>query len=92
MIAVIFEVEPAPGRQDTYLDIAAHLKPTLETIDGFISVEGDTDKSFTNRFVKFGSCFCISGGRSYCCVNNNFVDNVFYSRNTSIVLCFESIY
>ncbi|MGO4304969.1 antibiotic biosynthesis monooxygenase family protein [Cupriavidus sp. RAF12] len=39
MIAVIFEVEPAPGRQDTYLDIAAHLKPTLEQIDGFISVE-----------------------------------------------------
>ncbi|MCO4887766.1 Conserved hypothetical protein [Cupriavidus phytorum] len=39
MIAVIFEVEPAPGRQDTYLDIAAHLRPQLEAIDGFISVE-----------------------------------------------------
>lgn len=39
MIAVIFEVEPAPGRQDTYLDIAATLRPTLEAIDGFISVE-----------------------------------------------------
>ncbi len=26
MIAVIFEVEPAPGRQDAYLDIAAHLE------------------------------------------------------------------
>lgn len=39
MIAVIFEVEPAPGRQDTYLDIAATLRPQLERIDGFISVE-----------------------------------------------------
>ncbi|KWR79464.1 antibiotic biosynthesis monooxygenase family protein [Cupriavidus sp. IDO] len=39
MIAVIFEVEPAPGRQDTYLDIAAQLLPTLQAIDGFISVE-----------------------------------------------------
>jgi len=39
MIAVIFEVEPASGQQDAYLDIAAHLKSTLETIDGFISVE-----------------------------------------------------
>ncbi len=39
MIAVIFEVEPAPGRKDGYLAIAADLKPMLEQIDGFISVE-----------------------------------------------------
>jgi heme-degrading monooxygenase HmoA len=39
MIAVIFEVEPAPGRRDAYLGIAAELKPLLEGIDGFISVE-----------------------------------------------------
>ena len=39
MIAVIFEVEPAPGRRDAYLGIAADLKPLLEDIDGFISVE-----------------------------------------------------
>jgi len=39
MIAVIFEVEPADGRRDAYLDIAAQLKPTLEQMDGFISVE-----------------------------------------------------
>jgi len=39
MIAVIFEVIPAEGRKDAYLDIAARLKPTLEQIDGFISVE-----------------------------------------------------
>ncbi|MSQ71181.1 MAG: antibiotic biosynthesis monooxygenase [Betaproteobacteria bacterium] len=39
MIAVIFEVWPADGRRDTYLDIAAGLRPLLEKIDGFISVE-----------------------------------------------------
>jgi len=39
MIAVIFEVWPAPGRKDEYLEIAADLRPRLEKIDGFISVE-----------------------------------------------------
>lgn len=39
MIAVIFEVEPKPGAAQRYLDIAAALKPTLESVDGFISVE-----------------------------------------------------
>ncbi len=39
MIAVIFEVRPADGRLQTYLDIAARLRPELERIDGFISVE-----------------------------------------------------
>jgi heme-degrading monooxygenase HmoA len=39
MHAVIFEVEPEPGRRQDYLDIAARLRPELEKIDGFISVE-----------------------------------------------------
>ena len=39
MIAVIFEVWPADGRKQTYLDIAASLKPELERIDGFICIE-----------------------------------------------------
>jgi quinol monooxygenase YgiN len=39
MIAVIFEVRPAPGRADDYLDIAAALRPELEATDGFVSVE-----------------------------------------------------
>jgi heme-degrading monooxygenase HmoA len=37
MIAVIFEVWP--DRRDDYLDIAAELRPHLQNIDGFISVE-----------------------------------------------------
>jgi heme-degrading monooxygenase HmoA len=39
MIAVIFEVWPADGRKQAYLDIAAGLRPELERIDGFISIE-----------------------------------------------------
>lgn len=39
MIAVIFEVTPAHGQMDHYLDIAASLRADLEQIDGFISVE-----------------------------------------------------
>ena len=39
MIAIIFEVTPVAEHRDAYLDIAAKLKPELEKIDGFISVE-----------------------------------------------------
>lgn len=39
MIAVIFEVWPKEQHYDAYLDIAARLKPLLETVDGFISIE-----------------------------------------------------
>ncbi|RZJ13977.1 MAG: antibiotic biosynthesis monooxygenase [Acidovorax sp.] len=39
MMAVIFEVEPAPGQKDAYLGAAAALRPLLEQIDGFISIE-----------------------------------------------------
>lgn len=39
MIAVIFEVWPVPERKQTYLDLAAALRPQLEQTDGFISIE-----------------------------------------------------
>jgi len=39
MIAVIFEVWPADGKRETYLDHAARLRPELEKIEGFVSVE-----------------------------------------------------
>ena len=39
MIAVLFEVLPSAGQRQRYLDLAAALRPTLETMDGFISVE-----------------------------------------------------
>ena len=34
MIAIIFEVEPAEGRKDQYLDIAASMRPLVDEIDG----------------------------------------------------------
>ncbi len=39
MIAVIFEVIPRYGQMQTYLDAAASLRPCLDDIDGFISIE-----------------------------------------------------
>jgi heme-degrading monooxygenase HmoA len=39
MIAVIFEAEPQEARRDDYFRIAADLRPALEEIDGFISIE-----------------------------------------------------
>ena len=39
MIAVIFEAEPADGKLDEYLGIAAGLRPLLDGIDGFVSIE-----------------------------------------------------
>ncbi|MGH8179290.1 MAG: antibiotic biosynthesis monooxygenase family protein [Steroidobacter sp.] len=39
MIAVIFEALPDTNRHDAYLDAAARLRPLLDNIDGFISIE-----------------------------------------------------
>ena len=39
MFSVIFEVLPMPAHLDTYLDLAMRLKPEVEAIDGFLSVE-----------------------------------------------------
>ena len=55
MIAVIFEVMPLPGHQQQYLDIAAGLKPMLQQVEGFISVErfqslSDSDKILSVSF------------------------------------------
>ena len=57
MIAVIFEVFPADGHKQHYLEIAAELKPLLKKIDGFISVERfqsltDPDKLLSLSFFK----------------------------------------
>jgi len=39
MIAVIFEVTPSADGRDRYLELAAELKPLLQEIDGFLSIE-----------------------------------------------------
>ncbi|WP_377159779.1 antibiotic biosynthesis monooxygenase family protein [Roseateles sp. UC29_93] len=39
MIAVIFEVIPSADGRDRYLELAAELKPLLQEVDGFLSIE-----------------------------------------------------
>jgi heme-degrading monooxygenase HmoA len=51
MLAVIFEVTPAPGRKEEYLDLAAQLRPELEKIDGFISVERFASLTNENKIL-----------------------------------------
>ena len=51
MIAVIFELTPAPGRKQEYFDLAAALAPELERIDGFLSIERFESVSNPGRFV-----------------------------------------
>ena len=51
MIAVIFEVEPREGMLEPYLDIAAELKPRLEKIDGFVSVERFASLTTPGKYV-----------------------------------------
>jgi heme-degrading monooxygenase HmoA len=49
MIAVIFEVEPADG--GAYLDLAGELRPLLDGIDGFISIERFKSLSTPGKLV-----------------------------------------
>ncbi len=51
MIAVIFEVWPKAGKAAEYFDLAASLKPTLETIDGFISIERFESVTTRGKFL-----------------------------------------
>jgi heme-degrading monooxygenase HmoA len=39
MFSVIFEVLPVQGKKNHYLELAKHLKPILESIDGFVDNE-----------------------------------------------------
>ncbi|PSJ38452.1 antibiotic biosynthesis monooxygenase family protein [Allosphingosinicella deserti] len=39
MIAVLFEVWPGEAHASTYLDLAASLRPELEAVEGFVSIE-----------------------------------------------------
>lgn len=57
MIAVIFEVIPDPDCKDEYLDIAAAMRPLVDEVEGFISVERfqsltDPDKLLSLSFFE----------------------------------------
>jgi heme-degrading monooxygenase HmoA len=56
MVVVIFEVSPARGRRQDYLDLAAKLRPELERIDGFISIERFASLSDENKILSL-SCW-----------------------------------
>jgi heme-degrading monooxygenase HmoA len=50
-IAVIFELTPAPGRKQDYLDLAAGLSAEVKDFDGFISIERFESITAPGRFV-----------------------------------------
>ena len=50
-IAVIFELTPAPGRKQDYLDLAAGLGAEVKEFDGFISIERFESITAPGRFV-----------------------------------------
>jgi heme-degrading monooxygenase HmoA len=57
MIAVLFEVRMHEPRRRAYLDLASALRPELEQIDGFVSVErfqslGDEEKLLSLSFFR----------------------------------------
>ena len=51
MIAVIFEVWPKDGKAAEYFDIAASLRPALEKLDGFISIERFESVTTRGKFL-----------------------------------------
>jgi heme-degrading monooxygenase HmoA len=51
VIAVIFELWPATGRAHEYFDLAAELRPLLDTIDGFVSVERFVSRSDPDKLL-----------------------------------------
>lgn len=51
MIAVIFEVQLAEGCRQEYLDIAASLRPLLDGIDGFVSIERFASLSVPDKLL-----------------------------------------
>ena len=51
MIAVIFEAQPRPGKSGEYFDIAAELRPLVELIDGFISIERFESTTQPGKFL-----------------------------------------
>lgn len=56
MIAVIFEVQPTAEGRAAYLDHAAALRPLLEGMDGFLSVERFQSLSDPQRLLSL-SCW-----------------------------------
>ena len=54
MIAMMFEVWPKPEHKQEYLDTAAELRPLLDQIDGFISIERFESLSESGKILSLG--------------------------------------
>ena len=96
MIAIIFEVEPAEGRLDDYLDHAATLRDELQRMPGFVSVE--RFRSLTNS-AKLLWCYINSypstwiGYINYLRLYSS--NTIIYSHTTAIIyvltdVCYDS--
>jgi hypothetical protein len=87
MIAVIFEVWPADGQRQTYLGIAAHLRPLLDEIDGFISIERFESLTEPGRSYRSPSGATSRrsrhGGSAIRIAARRFGDGLTYSRITA---------
>jgi heme-degrading monooxygenase HmoA len=51
MFVVVFEVQAKEGHEQEYFDLAGSLKPDVEKIEGFISVERFQSVAQPGRFV-----------------------------------------
>ena len=51
MIVVVFEVMAKAGKAEAYFDLAAALRPELEQVDGFISVERFESLTTPRKYV-----------------------------------------
>lgn len=51
MIAVIFQVSMKDGKAPDYFDLAASLRPKLETQDGFLSIERFESVTTPGKYV-----------------------------------------
>ncbi len=51
MIGVVFEVTAKDGKAKDYFDLAATLRPELETVDGFISIERFESLATPGKYV-----------------------------------------
>jgi heme-degrading monooxygenase HmoA len=56
MIVVLFEAQLRPGQQQTYLDLAANLRPEVQRVDGFLSIERFTSLNDPQKILSV-SCW-----------------------------------
>ena len=86
MIAVIFELQAADGQRDTYLALAAELKPLLAQIDGFISIE-----RFQSWPILRACCRSPSGATRRRCSSGAISSSTGRRRRAAVARCWRSI-